>query len=211
MKLIPVMLMILPVICGCISCENREIAVQKSWKSTDLLEHLVMFIQGKDTKGYANRLPAEDDRWINILTGKASSVPVHQEALSRKRVETVKKFELAVADIEKILGGLSDMTLSDIEYIIDESPAIKQSGLFKFDVNVKLLRNQKVAHVLQRGCVLSKRGILLIGQFDRASLLPTVSRFHGDFYCIDRFSLVAGLVIANDLTVIDSSADGPHH
>ena len=86
----------------------------------------------------------------------------------------------------------------DIEFVIknaEDYSKYKQRPVLVLQVKTCAEEDAKALKALQSWFASHPQWKLLIGQFDRASLLPTVSRFHGDFYCIDRFSLVAGLVV----------------
>ena len=143
--------------CAC----NSDTADYEKRQVDTFSKKLFVLLRAHDSSGYKSLLPKPGDQWLNVNTGRASDVPVNEEALSRKPDELVKEFNAAIEAIEDIIGPISRTTLARTEYSVDTNPSAKQRGILKFDVTLILTGGGKTARVLQRGCVVSIRGVLI--------------------------------------------------
>ncbi len=118
-------------------------------------DRLFVLIQKKDAKDYADLFAKQNDRLRNLKTRKPADVPMNPNP------DRPVQFLAVVADIEKVVGGTSSVTLKEVEYTIRRDPHDKEFGIFVFDVTLVLEGRGKILHVRQPSCALGMRGVLI--------------------------------------------------
>lgn len=140
------------------SCtENRE-----RWEKRqidDFGSKLAQILVEDEVEAYSKLWLTPDSVPLNIKTKQAVQVPFRTESLSEDRAAAIIDFKRVVEEIKQRLGSDSNISLNQIEYLIDRHPWKTKDGIFEFRVILQLERADKRVFVLQRACVMTTQGI----------------------------------------------------
>ena len=143
---------------GLTACkENRA-----RWEERQIDEfgtELTRIILSGDAEAYSKLWLTPDSVPLNINTKGAAQAPMRSEGLTEDRAGAIKDFTRIAKHVKQQLGGDTDISLSQTEYLIDRHVWLAKDGIFKFKITLHLERAGKKLLVSQWECIMTTQGI----------------------------------------------------